>query len=86
MGKRKAEGPPVVELEPETFTPTISLAEEVYTPVQGLTTVPTAKEEGHQETTPDGHLAATQSEVEGDTGPEDNLFWALLALIGYETW
>ena len=86
MGKRKAEGPLVVELEPETFTHVISLAEEVYTPVQRLTAVPTAKEEGHQERTPDGHLAATQSEVEGDTMPEDNSFWALLALIGYETW
>lgn len=83
--KRKVEGPPVIETKLEIINPEPNPVEELHTleqephagsPIGGK----------HRGGPSDGHLAPVQAESRAGPVPDDNLLWALLTLIGYETW
>lgn len=85
MPKRKAEGPPVINAEPEVDDPEPSRVEGVLTAEQELTPNPPTGEECQRELA-EGHLSSIPTEVEKRPVPEYSSFWALLSLAGYETW
>lgn len=85
MVKRKAEDYPYVDLHWDSSTSEIILTEgssqSEQTPASAA---PTGGE--RQEGVPECHLEPVRPEVADALGAEDNPFWALLALIGYEVW
>lgn len=85
MLKRKAEGPPCVESEPELTNPEVCPTVAVQTEEQEPTIVLPIVEE-HPEGPSSGHLAPNQAEPGAGPISDDEPFWALLAILGYETW
>lgn len=85
MVKRKAEGHPCIEAETEVCTPEYKLAEDLSTSEQDLTADPPTGRK-HREETLDCHLDPVLVEVDEGSDLGDSPFWALLSLVGYETW
>ena len=85
MSKRKAEGPPVIESEPELSETSPNLVEE-WQAAEGEPTAGSPVGGVHEGGPADSHVAPAQSDLELGPVPDDEPFWALLALLGYETW
>ena len=85
MTKRKAEGSPCIDSEPELIAPEHPLHEGILPPIQSITAVSPA-EGGPCERVPVGQLDPATTDVAEAADLWEGDFWALLALIGYETW
>ena len=85
MPKRKAEGPPETEVETTFDAPEIEPTAELNATVQGpIAGSPTGDE--HREGPSISHMSPVQNTPAPGHVPDDNPFWDLLALLGYETW
>ena len=85
MPKRKAEGPPEIEVEntlgASEFAPTAELSHTEQGPVAGLLA------RGERREGPSiSHLSPVQEVPATAQVPGDHPFWELLALLGYEIW
>ena len=85
MTKRKAEGSPCIGFEPELSAPDHPLSEGIFPPIQSITAISLA-EGGPCEKVPIGQLDPVTADVAKAADLWEGDFWALLALIGYETW
>ena len=85
MPKRKAEGPPITEPRLEVPDPELNTTEDS-TILAWEATTDTPVGGGQSGGATCNHLDPLPSEVDKSAVDEDNPFWALLALAGYETW
>ena len=85
MTKRKAEGPPIIESEPEIIENSPNPVEE-WPAAEGKPTAGFTVEGIHQGVTAESHVAPAQPTLAPGPVLEDDTFWALLALLGYEVW
>lgn len=85
MVKQKAEDNPCIDAHCEADTPESTLPEELSQPEQRPNNYSLAG--GEQcEGVSVCHMDPVQSDVAEAPGVEDDSFWGLLALIGYEVW
>ena len=85
MLKRKAEGPPEFEVETTSTVSEIEPTAEPTAKVQGpVAGSPTGGE--YREVAPVSHLSPVADVPATEQVSDDQTFWDLLALFGYETW
>ena len=85
MLKRKAEGPPEIEVNLDVIDSVTEPAAQLDTAEQGPSTGPHTVDE-HREGPLSNHLSPTHNVPVTEPVPDDKPFWELLALLGYEIW
>ena len=85
MTKRKAEGPPIIESEPEIIKNSPNSVEE-WQAAEGEPTAGLTAGGIHQGVAAESHVAPPLMNQAPGPALDDETFWALLALLGYEVW
>ena len=85
MLKRKAKGPPEIEVNPDAIDSVTEPIAQLDTAEQGPSIGPQAVDK-HREGLLPSHMSPSQDVPVTEPVPDDNSFWELLALLGYETW
>ncbi len=85
MPKRKAEGPPEINVRPEVDDPETSPSHNAL-PVEHDPASDRPTGEGCPREPTESHLSPALSEVDEGSTTCYILFWDLLSLAGYETW
>ena len=85
MPKRKAEGPPEINVRPEVDDPETSPNHNAL-PVEQDPASDRVTGEGYPREPTKSHLSPAMTEVDKGSTPGYVSFWDLLSLAGYETW